>query len=574
MSVVASDPLLTQVRDRLASLESHCFAGLDSGLAALVAGDHTVSIVPATTPLDADGEDPVLNEIGELVNRLIVQAQSAVQNYNQLRGQLAAVLGEHSVLSDLSTRLHSLHDHCLTNLNAGLGAMVDGDLSVQVNPVTTPITGHPGESIGEFGELFNAMLIKAQGSLAGYNAVREQFQAALGDDSCLEALSARMNSLNSHCLAGLNDGLGAMAGGDLTVGVQAVTTPVEAHAGREIGALATVFNSMLGKAQNSLESYEAMRAKLNTMIAEIRNTSVTVAAASTQMAATSEETSRAVGEIANAVSDVAEGAERQVRSVEDAKLMAERVAAASQTSVESAHQTSRAASEAQDAAGEGANAVGRATETMQAVQESSNEVSEVIQALGTKSADIGGIAATITGIAQQTNLLALNAAIEAARAGDQGRGFAVVAEEVRKLAEESQRAAADIGSLSQEIQKETARAVQVVDTGARRSQEGVSVVEQARESFQRINESVASMGQRVEEISAAAQGIASDSQLMHTSMDEVASVAEQSSAATEEVSAATEQTSASAQQIAASAQQLASTAEELERLVGQFALAS
>jgi methyl-accepting chemotaxis protein len=82
------------------------------------------------------------------------------------------------------------------------------------------------------------------------------------------------------------------------------------------------------------------------------------------------------------------------------------------------------------------------------------------------------------------------------------------------------------------------------------------------------------MGHRVDEISAAAQGIASNSKLMHTSMDEVASVAEQSSAATEQVSAATEQTSASAQQIAASAQQLASTAEELERLVGQFALAA
>src|SRR3712207_7453556 len=50
-------------------------------------------------------------------------------------------------------------------------------------------------------------------------------------------------------------------------------------------------------------------------------------------------------------------------------------------------------------------------------------------------------------IAEQTNLLALNAAIEAARAGDQGRGFAVVAEEVRKLAEESQRAAASIADL-------------------------------------------------------------------------------------------------------------------------------
>ena len=78
-----------------------------------------------------------------------------------------------------------------------------------------------------------------------------------------------------------------------------------------------------------------------------------------------------------------------------------------------------------------------------------------IEDLGPKSERIGGIVDTITGIAEQTNLLALNAAIEAARAGEQGRGFAVVAEEVRKLAEESQEAAAQIAGLIREIQTET-----------------------------------------------------------------------------------------------------------------------
>ena len=73
-----------------------------------------------------------------------------------------------------------------------------------------------------------------------------------------------------------------------------------------------------------------------------------------------------------------------------------------------------------------------------------------------RSGVIGGIVDTITAIAEQTNLLALNAAIEAARAGDQGRGFAVVAEEVRRLAEQSQGAAArDLGTRSSEIQTET-----------------------------------------------------------------------------------------------------------------------
>jgi len=81
---------------------------------------------------------------------------------------------------------------------------------------------------------------------------------------------------------------------------------------------------------------------------------------------------------------------------------------------------------------------------MVTVRQTAAEVADVIGDLGAKSAEIGGIVQTITGIAEQTNLLALNAAIEAARAGEHGRGFAVVAEEVRKLAEESQRAAGSI----------------------------------------------------------------------------------------------------------------------------------
>src|SRR5207302_5108290 len=119
----------------------------------------------------------------------------------------------------------------------------------------------------------------------------------------------------------------------------------------------------------------------------------------------------------------------------------------------------------------------------QAVRESSAAVTEAIGELASKSEQIGGIVETITGIAGQTNLLALNAAIEAARAGEQGRGFAVVAEEVRKLAEESQRAAASIASLIEQIQGETQKAVEVVEDGAARTEEGVETAAAASDAF-------------------------------------------------------------------------------------------
>jgi methyl-accepting chemotaxis protein len=210
---------------------------------------------------------------------------------------------------------------------------------------------------------------------------------------------------------------------------------------------------------------------------------------------------------------------------------------------------------------------------MAAVREASEQATDAIRGLGAKSDQIGGIVDTISGIAEQTNLLALNAAIEAARAGEQGRGFAVVAEEVRKLAEESQQAAASIASLITEIQDETRRAVEVVEDGGRRTGEGAQTVEQARDAFTEINGQVEAMTQEVEQIAAAVQQISATSVQMTREVSEVAAVAEETSASTQQVSASTEQTSASTQQIAASAQQLASTAADLQQLVARFTLA-
>jgi methyl-accepting chemotaxis protein len=288
----------------------------------------------------------------------------------------------------------------------------------------------------------------------------------------------------------------------------------------------------------------AMLDSLRALVSELNAAGSRISGASGALATASQEAGRAVNEIANAIGEVAIGATKQVQLVDDAKG--------------AAGATVGAAGEASEAASHGAAAANQASEAMGSVRDSSVEASHAVAQLAAKSQQIGGIVETITGIAEQTNLLALNAAIEAARAGEEGRGFAVVAEEVRKLAEESQHAAATIAGLVSEVQIDTSRAVEVVESSARQSEESSVIVEQARQAFEQIGEQVAGITARVQQIADSAGAISV--------------VAEDASATTEQVSASTEQTSATTQEVAASAQELAATAETLQQIVARFRL--
>jgi len=134
--------------------------------------------------------------------------------------------------------------------------------------------------------------------------------------------------------------------------------------------------------------------------------------------------------------------------------------------------------------------VTKASQDMQKVASILQGTSDKVSHLNEKANDIAGVLQTITGIADQTNLLALNAAIEAARAGEQGRGFAVVADEVRNLAQNTQKETESIAIIIDELLKGSNDANSSMSTSM---EYAARVAEQSAETVQMLESAVTSV---------------------------------------------------------------------------------
>ncbi|WP_231934303.1 methyl-accepting chemotaxis protein [Geobacter sp. DSM 9736] len=249
-----------------------------------------------------------------------------------------------------------------------------------------------------------------------------------------------------------------------------------------------------------MQALAFMVKKLNEVVTEVKSAADNVAAGSQELSSGSEEMSQ--------------GASEQAAAAEEASSSMEQMSSNIRQNADNAIQTERIALKSAGDAKEGGEAVAKTVHAMK---------------------EIAGRISIIEEIARQTNLLALNAAIEAARAGEHGKGFAVVASEVRKLAERSQKAAAEINEMSAS---------------------SVEVAERAGELLDQLVPSIQKTAELVQEISAASKEQDSGAEQINKAIQQLDQVIQQNASASEEM--------------ASTAEELASQAEQLQSTIAFF----
>jgi methyl-accepting chemotaxis protein len=341
----------------------------------------------------------------------------------------------------------------------------------------------------------------------------------------------------------------AMSEGDFTKRTQL-------RSGNELQSLGNSFNRTLDGLCDTMD--------------EMSRFSIELSSHANQMKLGTEETTRAAEEIASSIQNMSAGAEHEAGIILGFKEVAQEVLGQVKEINASTERMTDVAEKARKASEGGIKSLSHVIRQMDAIYQSVQASSGDVMKLKDQSNAIDEIVAFITSIASQTSLLSLNAAIEAARAGEAGKGFSVVSMEIRKLADQSSKAAGEIGMLLAEIQTAITQAARTMEEGTGAAEAGIELARQAEKSFGAIGSSIDKVTQQASSVYGSVQRIEERTGSMNSSVKEMLLLASKNANDSGTIAAAAEQQNASMQQVAASAALLAELSQQLKLKVQPY----
>lgn len=324
----------------------------------------------------------------------------------------------------------------------------------------------------------------------------------------------------------------------------------------ELGLMADALAEMVAKQRDAMRSIAAAAEKLGNNAEDF--------------SALAEESNAGVEESRAGIDDVSSQMESLAAASEEINASVEEVASGAQSSAQKGTEMATEVEQARLAGEEGTKAVEKVVTSINGVAKDTERSAQEVKSLGDRAREIQSFVTQIGGIADQTNLLALNAAIEAARAGEAGRGFAVVAEEVRKLAEESNKAAKEIASLAAGITKDLDSVMASSERNTKESKNSSGLAEETRATIAKMMEGLSRISGATQDLAAVSEEQAASSEEIAGAVQNIASRVSAAASSSDVVRGQMNEVATAAERVAQGSQEIAELSAELKKLVGAF----
>lgn len=319
-------------------------------------------------------------------------------------------------------------------------------------------------------------------------------------------------------------------------------------------------------------AYNKMKSSLSMIMAKVKSSTDNLQKAIQTVNSSVAENATGSAKVAQAIEDMRDNLQKQQTEIQSLVIQSKDMSKISQEVAQDADTIYSNTEGAKGSAGEGVQKMNAYVEQMGEVNRSMQEMDTVFISFGQNAQKMSSILNSIMEISEQTNLLSLNASIEAARAGEAGRGFAVVADEIRKLADDSQSFATEIGKIIADVEKDTEAMKEKLRISLENLQLGNQITEETKKSFADIQNATDAVGESVNQIVTSLETLLKMIASSNESMDLVNQSADSNLQEIHDISAIVTQESANLQEVSGTMNIVLQHTNELGEMVSTFTI--